>query len=81
MAHIRPEQIRAIHCHLTATLADPYEVANWHQALGLAPEKMPLLHSTKSQIGHALGAAALLGERFQRRQPSSRVSFGHLRSI
>lgn len=57
MAGVRPEQIGAINGHLTATFADPHEVANWSKALGLAPEKMPLLHSTKSLIGHALGAA------------------------
>lgn len=57
MAGIRPEQIGAINGHLTATFADPHEVANWQKALGLAPEKMPLIHSTKSLIGHSLGAA------------------------
>ncbi len=57
MAKIRPEQIGAINGHLTATFADPHEVDNWQKALGLAPEKMPLIHSTKSLIGHALGAA------------------------
>jgi 3-oxoacyl-(acyl-carrier-protein) synthase len=57
MAGIEPRQIGAINGHLTATFADPHEVANWSRALDLAPEKMPLLHSTKSLIGHALGAA------------------------
>lgn len=57
MAGIKPEQIGAINGHLTATFADPHEVANWQKALGLAPDKMPLIHSTKSLIGHALGAA------------------------
>lgn len=57
MAGIRPEAIGAINGHLTATAADPLEVANWAAALELPPERMPLLHSTKSLIGHALGAA------------------------
>ena len=57
MAGVRPEEIDAINGHLTATFADPREVASWSAALGLPPEKMPLLHSTKSLIGHALGAA------------------------
>lgn len=57
MAGISPSDIGAINGHLTATFADPYEVANWSRALGLAPDRMPLLHSTKSLIGHALGAA------------------------
>jgi 3-oxoacyl-(acyl-carrier-protein) synthase len=57
MAGVRPSDIGAINGHLTATFADPHEVANWSRALELPPEKMPLLHSTKSLIGHALGAA------------------------
>jgi 3-oxoacyl-(acyl-carrier-protein) synthase len=57
MAGIRSDEIGAINGHLTATFADPHEVASWSAALDLAPERMPLLHSTKSLIGHALGAA------------------------
>jgi 3-oxoacyl-(acyl-carrier-protein) synthase len=57
MAGIAPGAIGAINGHLTATFADPYEVASWSSALGLPPSRMPLLHSTKSLIGHALGAA------------------------
>lgn len=54
---VRPEEIGAINGHLTATFADPHEVANWSKALGLAPDKMPLIQSTKSLVGHCLGAA------------------------
>jgi 3-oxoacyl-(acyl-carrier-protein) synthase len=57
MAGVRPEEIDAISGHLTATFADPYEVESWAAALGLPPSKMPFIHSTKSLIGHALGAA------------------------
>ena len=57
MAKIAPSQIGAINGHLTATFADPHEVGSWSRALDLPPERMPLLHSTKSLIGHALGAA------------------------
>jgi 3-oxoacyl-(acyl-carrier-protein) synthase len=57
MAGIAPSSIDAINGHLTATFADPYEVGSWSAALDLPPAKMPLLHSTKSMIGHALGAA------------------------
>jgi len=57
MAGVRAEEIDAINGHLTATFADPREIASWSAALGLAPDEMPLLHSTKSLIGHALGAA------------------------
>lgn len=56
-AGIKPEDITAINGHLTATMADPYEVKNWAAALGLPPEKMPLIQATKSMIGHGLGAA------------------------
>lgn len=57
MAGIEPKQIGAINGHLTATFADPKEVRSWSEALELSPERMPLIHSTKSLIGHALGAA------------------------
>jgi 3-oxoacyl-(acyl-carrier-protein) synthase len=57
VAGIKGEDIDAINGHLTATFADPMEVCNWSRALGLAPERMPWIHSTKSLIGHALGAA------------------------
>jgi 3-oxoacyl-(acyl-carrier-protein) synthase len=57
MAGIRSEEIDAINGLLTATYADPLEVESWSVALGLPPSKMPLLHATKSLIGHALGAA------------------------
>jgi len=57
LAMVRPEDIGAINGHLTATFADPHEVRSWAAALGLAPSAMPLLHSTKSLIGHCLGAA------------------------
>jgi 3-oxoacyl-(acyl-carrier-protein) synthase len=57
MAGIAGEEVGAINGHLTATFADPHEVHNWSKALGLAPERMPWIHSTKSLIGHALGAA------------------------
>lgn len=56
-AGIRPEQIDAINGHLTATFADSQEVDCWKTALDLPPSKMPLIHATKSLIGHALGAA------------------------
>lgn len=56
-AGIRPDEIDAINGHLTATMADPIEVNNWFQALGLPIEKFPHIQSTKSMIGHCLGAA------------------------
>lgn len=56
-AGIDAEAIDAINGHLTATMADPFEVNNWSKALGRGPGKLPLINSTKSMIGHCLGAA------------------------
>lgn len=57
LAKIKPEQIDLINGHLTATMADPKEIANWQEALACSPEKLPLINATKSLIGHGLGAA------------------------
>ncbi len=57
MAGLEPRDIDAINGHLTATRADPLEVNNWASALELSPQEMPLLHATKSLIGHTLAAA------------------------
>ena len=57
MAGILPREIGLINGHLTATFADPHEVENWRAALELSAEQLPLIQSTKSLIGHALGAA------------------------
>jgi len=56
-AGIKPEDIDYINGHLTGTMADPKEVNNWYQALGVPVEKFPMINSTKSLIGHCLGAA------------------------
>lgn len=55
-----PEEVQAVGGHLTATAADPREVAAWAAALGRAPENFPAITSTKSMIGHALGAAGAI---------------------
>ncbi len=57
MAKISPADIDLINGHLTATFADPHEVNNWSKALELSAEKFPYIQSTKSMIGHCLGAA------------------------
>lgn len=57
MAGITPDKIDAINGHLTATFADPREIQNWAKALEVSPQSFPLINSTKSLIGHALGAA------------------------
>jgi 3-oxoacyl-(acyl-carrier-protein) synthase len=56
-AGVSPDQVDAINGHLTATGADPKEVASWAKALERAPGTLPPITSTKSMIGHALGAA------------------------
>jgi 3-oxoacyl-(acyl-carrier-protein) synthase len=56
-ADVSAARIDAINGHLTATGADAREVACWAEALERAPADMPPIVSTKSMIGHALGAA------------------------
>ncbi|MBI2378272.1 MAG: beta-ketoacyl-[acyl-carrier-protein] synthase family protein [Deltaproteobacteria bacterium] len=60
MAKVDSTEIGAINGHLTATMADALEINNWCAALELRPDRMPWLHSTKSLIGHALGAAGAI---------------------
>jgi 3-oxoacyl-(acyl-carrier-protein) synthase len=59
-AAIDPDEIDLINGHLTATGADSREVASWAVALDRTPENFPRIHSTKSMIGHGLGAAGAL---------------------
>jgi 3-oxoacyl-(acyl-carrier-protein) synthase len=54
---ITADQIDTINGHLTATFADPYEIKNWSAALGRDAKDFPLINSSKSLFGHALGAA------------------------
>jgi 3-oxoacyl-(acyl-carrier-protein) synthase len=54
---VDPARVDAINGHLTATMADPLEVGTWQRALGRTPETFPWINSTKSLIGHGLGAA------------------------
>ena len=56
-AGIGPAEIDAINGHLTATGADPNEVEAWAAALEKGPGQLPPITSTKSMIGHGLGAA------------------------
>jgi 3-oxoacyl-(acyl-carrier-protein) synthase len=60
VAAIDPDEIDAINGHLTATGADPQEVASWAAALQRTPENFPAINSTKSMIGHGLGAAGAM---------------------
>ena len=56
-AGIAASEVDLINGHLTATMADTMELANWQHALGCTPEQLPWVNATKSLIGHALGAA------------------------
>ena len=53
-------EVDFINGHLTATGADPKEVASWSKALSRGPDTFPTITSTKSMIGHALGAAGAI---------------------
>ncbi|PKN76591.1 MAG: beta-ketoacyl-ACP synthase [Deltaproteobacteria bacterium HGW-Deltaproteobacteria-10] len=59
-AGIDPAEIDAINGHLTATYADPHEIKNWAEALGRDPKNFPYVNSTKSLVGHCLGAAGAI---------------------
>ncbi len=59
-AGIDPHQVDAVNGHLTATYADPIEVKNWADALERTPDNFPYINSTKSMIGHCLGAAGAI---------------------
>ncbi|MBI4676990.1 MAG: beta-ketoacyl-[acyl-carrier-protein] synthase family protein [Elusimicrobia bacterium] len=59
-AGVSPSSISLVNGHLTSTGADPQEVGSWMAALELEPERFPLIQSTKSMIGHGLGAAGAM---------------------
>ncbi len=59
-AALSPRDVHAINGHLTATGADPNEVEAWAAALECGPDELPTITSTKSMIGHALGAAGAI---------------------
>ncbi len=59
-ASVAPGEVDAISGHLTATGADPAEVQAWAAALERGPGELPWITSTKSLIGHALGAAGAI---------------------
>lgn len=56
-AGISGADVDAINGHLTATGADPREVKAWSEALGCNGRGLPPITSTKSMVGHCLGAA------------------------
>ncbi len=60
MANINHLEIDLISGHLTATMADTLEINNWQAALNCTPKEFPFINSTKSLIGHTLGAAGAI---------------------
>ncbi len=56
-AGIDASEVDAVNGHLTATGADPKEIASWAKALGREPGNMPTITATKGMVGHTLGAA------------------------
>lgn len=59
-ADVAADEVGVINGHLTATSADANEVNAWAAALECAPGMLPSITSTKSMIGHALGAAGAI---------------------
>lgn len=59
-ANVKSNEVDYINGHLTATGADPQEINSWITALELPADKFPSINSTKSMIGHALGAAGAI---------------------
>jgi 3-oxoacyl-(acyl-carrier-protein) synthase len=59
-AHAATSDVDLINGHLTATAADPGEVGAWAAALRRGPGELPAITSTKSLIGHGLGAAGAM---------------------
>lgn len=55
---IKPKQINFINGHLTATKADPFEVATWKNLYSNG--YFPYINATKSMVGHCLGAAGAI---------------------
>jgi 3-oxoacyl-(acyl-carrier-protein) synthase len=59
-ANTTASSIDYINGHLTATMGDPMEISSLMSALELTPDTFPYINSTKSMIGHALGASGAI---------------------
>ncbi len=57
LAEVEAKDIDLIGGHLTSTMADPLEIEAWTKALELDFDEFPMINSTKSMIGHCIGAA------------------------
>ncbi|NND87761.1 MAG: beta-ketoacyl-[acyl-carrier-protein] synthase family protein, partial [Flavobacteriaceae bacterium] len=56
-ANISGDEIDYINGHLTATIKDSEEIANWSAALNRKGEDFPYINSLKSMVGHCLAAS------------------------
>jgi 3-oxoacyl-(acyl-carrier-protein) synthase len=59
-AGVAASSIDYVNGHLTATIADTKEISNLMAALERTPETFPVINSTKSMIGHTLGASGAI---------------------
>ncbi len=59
-SQIDPRDVDYINGHLTGTMADGQELPNWSKALGSSIEEFPKINSTKSLLGHTLGASGAI---------------------
>jgi 3-oxoacyl-(acyl-carrier-protein) synthase len=59
-ANVTGRSIDYINGHLTATMGDSLEISSLMSALELTPRTFPYVNSTKSMIGHALGASGAI---------------------
>lgn len=57
---INANEIDYISGHLSSTMADPLEINNWSKALNRTGKNFPKINSTKSLIGHTIGAAGAI---------------------
>lgn len=56
-AGIHPDEIDLVCGHLTGTIADKMEIANWADALQRRGENFPFINTLKSLTGHGISAA------------------------
>lgn len=59
-ANIQPGEIDLVCGHLTSTMADPLEIANWATALNRKGNEFPLINALKSMTGHCLGGSGTI---------------------
>ncbi len=59
-SEIEANEIDYISGHLSSTMADTLEIKNWSKALNRKGKDFPIINSTKSLIGHTIGAAGAI---------------------